>query len=256
MLRMCRIRRPIVVFAATVLWAGVLIEGAGAQTAATKCDPKTLDPKVVSCKETNSITAVDPTTGNSQTNTKQLAVSTAYGDTSWQGLNWGVGIATNFGLGGKRVKAAQIDNANIVRVTESGNVGVSFVLEAHYFVKEWFPFPGCRDLNCSDYAIGPFVALEVGGGTNATPSGDNNPITGYALGLMLGMHRPNPSAGDSKLANSSWNFGVGLRVDPSAQVLADGVAANRPPPPGIMTNDQLFKKEPRYGIMLLSSFSF
>ena len=73
---------------------------------------------------------------------------------------------------------------------------------------------------------------------------------------MLGMHRPNPSAGDSKLANSSWNFGVGLRVDPSAQVLADGVAANRPPPPGITTNDQLFKKEPRYGIMLLSSFSF
>jgi hypothetical protein len=38
--------------------------------------------------------------------------------------------------------------------------------------------------------------------------------------------------------------------------LADGVAANRPPPVGITTTDQLFKKVPRYGLMLLSSFSF
>jgi hypothetical protein len=138
-----------------------------------------------------------------------------------------------------------------VRVTDtSGNVGVSLVLEAHYFFKEWLPFANCQDYNCNDIAIGPFVAIEAG---NATTSGNNGPITGYALGLMVGLHHPTT---DPKLANSSWNFGVGLRVDPSATVFSDGVRANQPPPPGITTADQLLKKEPRYGLMLLSSFSF
>jgi hypothetical protein len=254
MWRIYQIRRSIAVFVATVLCAGLLAQGAAAQTAAASCDPSKIDPKVVSCKQTASITTLDAS-GNPQTAAKQMSVTTAYGTTPWEGLNWGIGIATNFDLSGKRVKAAVIDSANIVRITESGNVGVSFVLEAHYFFREWFPKALCQGYNCNDYAIGPFVALEVGGGTTAAPSGDN-PITGYALGLMVGMHHPDPAAADSKLANASWNFGVGLRVDPSARVLADGVAANRSPPPGVTTTDQLFKKESRYGVMLLSSFSF
>jgi hypothetical protein len=127
--------------------------------------------------------------------------------TSWQGLNWGIGVAADFDVGGKRVSKVTLDNANIVRVTDtSGNVGVSFVLEAHYFVKEWFPQATCRGFNCTEYALGPFVAIEVAGGATATAS--------------------------------------------------NGVAANRPPPAGITTTDLLTKKEPRYGIMQLSSFSF
>jgi hypothetical protein len=92
-------------------------------------------------------------------------------------------------------------------------------------------------------AIGPFVAIEVGGGATATPT--TGPITGYALGLMVGLHHPTT---DPKLAHSSWNFGVGLRVDPSATVFSDGVRANQPHPPGITTADQLLKKEPLYGL--------
>jgi hypothetical protein len=114
---------------------------------------------------------------------------------------------------------------SIVRVTDtSGNVGVSFVLEAHYFVKEWLPQPQCIDFNCNEYAIGPFVAIEVGGGATATPT--TGPITGYALGVMVGLHHPTT---DPKPANSSWNFGVELRVDPSATVFSDGVRANHLP---------------------------
>jgi len=123
------------------------------------------------------------------------------------------------------------------------------------FLKNGFLNQSAGTSNCNEYAIGPFVAIEIGGGATATPT-SNGPISGYALGLMLGLHHPTAAAADPKLSNSSWNFGVGLRVDPSAKVLADGVAANRPPPAGITTTDQLFKKEPRYGIMLLSSFSF
>jgi hypothetical protein len=70
---------------------------------------------------------------------------------------------------------------------------------------------------------------------------------------MVGLHHPDPTA--DKTNNSSWNFGVGLRVDPKAQVFADGVHANQAPPAGYTTQN-LFKSEPRYGVMLLSSFSF
>jgi hypothetical protein len=55
---------------------------------------------------------------------------------TWGGLNWGIGIATNFDVSGARVSDATVVN-NIVRVTNSSsNVSISFVLESHYF------FPG------------------------------------------------------------------------------------------------------------------
>jgi hypothetical protein len=38
---------------------------------------------------------------------------------TWTGFGWGLGIAADFDLGGKRVTGAQIDNANIVRVTDT-----------------------------------------------------------------------------------------------------------------------------------------
>jgi hypothetical protein len=180
---------------------------------------------------------------------------------TWAGIGWGLGIAADFDLGGKRVADAQIINGNIVRVTDtSSNVGVGFVLEAHYFLKDFlfgntgllgnagpgdckkFYGPTCR----TEAAIGPFVAIEIGGGTSATSNA--GPITGYALGLMVGLHHVD--APDT----SSWNFGLGLRVDPQAKILGDGFVANQPPPPG--ETAVRFKKEPRYGLMLLSSFSF
>ena len=68
------------------------------------------------------------------------------------------------------------------------------------------------------------------------------------IAVMVGLHHPTT---DPKLGNSSWNFGVGLRVDPSATVFGDGVRANQAPPPGVTTADQLLKTEPRYGLMLL-----
>jgi hypothetical protein len=191
---------------------------------------------------------------------------------SWAGLNWGVGIAADFDVGGTRVANASIVN-NIVRVNDtSSNVGVSFVLEAHYFLRDYtFDFGGAlkgpggcsragkatlayEALNCTELAHGPFVAIEIGGGSSATPAA-NGPITGYALGWMVGLHHPKfDSTGKEVPDNTSWNLGLGLRIDPKAQVLGDGFVANQPPPAGETT--VRYKTEPRLGIMLMSSFSF
>jgi hypothetical protein len=179
---------------------------------------------------------------------------------TWAGMGWGLGIAADFDIGGKRVNEAQIVNG-ITRVTDSSsNVGVGFVLEAHYFFKDWLVPSlqgGCskdRSANrfpCTDVATGPFVAIEVGGGTKATT--DAGPITAYALGWMVGFHHVDPAV-KSDTNTSSWNFGIGLRVDPGAKTLGDGFIPNLPPPAGetaIRTTTTA-----RYGVMLLSSFSF
>jgi hypothetical protein len=190
------------------------------------------------------------------------------GTADFGGFNWGIGIGTNFNMSGSRIGSATVvtdpnTKLNIVRVTDSSvnSVGVGFVLEAHYFMKApylWDYGPGdCqkRDKDnptCSELAIGPFVAIEVGNGTAATPAA-NGPITGYALGMMVGLKRNDPLHPDSR---SSWNFGVGLRVDPNARVLGDGIIANQPLPAGDSTSAIRYNTVARYGIMLLSSFSF
>jgi hypothetical protein len=178
--------------------------------------------------------------------------------TNWGGLGWGIGIATDFDVTGRRVGSADIVN-NIVRIRDtSNNVGISFVLEAHYFLRDYrlgFNRSGvCNPLdnfNCTELGHGPFVAIEVGDGSSATPAA-NGPITAFAMGWMLGMRHPSNLVGGSPTA--SWNFGLGIRVTPKSQVLGDGIFANQPLPAGETVIR--YKTEPRYGIMLLSSFSF
>jgi hypothetical protein len=186
------------------------------------------------------------------------------GTVEWGGLGWGVGIATNFDVGGKRVGTAElVGTNNIVRVKDaSSNVNVSFVLEAHYFLRDYMLAIGnptsCKKLasagyvdyvNCTELAHGPFVAIEVGGGSSGTPKADGL-ITAIAMGWMVGLRHP-ASSPDSK---SSWNFGLGLRVTPNSQILGDGIIANQPLPAGETLIR--YKNEPRYGVTLLSSFSF
>lgn len=188
---------------------------------------------------------------------------------SWSGLNWGLGIAADFDIGGTRVASASIVNG-IVRLNDtSSNVGVSFVLEAHYFLRDkplMSPYAGpgecsgkayAKDpgfINCTEMASGPFVAIEVGGGSTATPA-NAGPVTAYALGWMVGFHHPKfDDKGNPVADNTSWNLGIGLRVDPKAQILGDGFAPNVAPPAG--ETAIRYKTQPRAGLMLMSSFSF
>ena len=179
---------------------------------------------------------------------------------TWGGIGWGLGIAANFDIGGKRVADAQIVNGITRVIDSSSNASVGFVLEAHYFFKDW-PLPsvpgGCSKNSslslfpCTDVATGPFVAVEIGGGSKAAT--DAGPITAYALGWMVGFHHINPNL-KPDTNTSSWNLGIGLRVDPQAKTLGDGFVANLPPPAG--ETAIRFKTQGRFGLILLSSFSF
>jgi hypothetical protein len=184
----------------------------------------------------------------------------ADGTTTWGGLSWGIGIAADFDVTGSRVVGATTVN-NIVRVTDtSSNVNVGFVLEAHYFLRDYYTKSVaasaaravCLDYCNADIAWGPFVAIEVGNGTSSTPDA-NGLVTGYALGWMVGLHHPKFDSSNNDTSTSSWNLGLGLRVDPKAQVLGDGLIPNQPLPAGDAIR---YKTEPRIGVMLLSSFSF
>ena len=193
------------------------------------------------------------------------------GTSNWGGLNWGIGIATDFDIGGTRVVSAiTTPPNNTVRLENtSSNVGISFVLEAHYFLRDKLinfanlKAPGeCAAqaantsngyLNCTEVAHGPFVAIEVGGGTAAPTGATTGPITAFAMGWMIGLHHPRFDKGKEIPDTSSWNLGIGFRVDPGAKVLGDGLVVNQPLPAGDIIR---YKTEPRYGLMLMSSFSF
>jgi hypothetical protein len=180
------------------------------------------------------------------------------GRTTWGGLGWGIGLAANFDVTGKRVANATLVN-NIVRIDDAtNNVNVGFVFEAHYFLRDiTYSGAGQRgpcsktlgDTYCMEFAQGPFVAIQVGGGTSAVP-GDKDIITAYALGWMFGLRHPHLTTSDT----ASWNFGIGLRIDPNTKGLGDGIVANQPLPVG--ETAIRYKNEPRLGLMLLSSFSF
>jgi hypothetical protein len=76
------------------------------------------------------------------------------------------------------------------------------------------------------------------------------------VGLRQWQLVENPQTGAPYRAftKTSWNFGIGVRVDPKGKALGDGIIANQPLPGGetaIRT-----KVAPRYGIMLVSSFGF
>jgi hypothetical protein len=151
-----------------------------------------------------------------------------------------------------------------VRVDNTtSNASVGFVLEAHYFLRDLI-LPIRPGVNCgvlsycrTELGFGPFVAIEIGNGVDAPTSTSKGPVTGYALGLMVGLHHVKLDEHNNVVNpdQKSWNFGIGLKVDPDTVVLGDGVVANQPLPPGESTSVRL-KHEPRLGVMLLSSFSF
>ena len=110
---------------------------------------------------------------------------------------------------------------------------------------------------------GPFVAIDASTGTNSTTS--SGIFAGISMGWMVGFRRIsppppptalNPAPQVAQADNHSWNIGIGFHINPKANVLGDGIVANMPLPAGETTSSIRLKSEPRYGVMLLTSFGF
>ena len=187
-----------------------------------------------------------------------VSVTTAQAPKPLDGLGFGAGLALSFGQS-RLNSAVAVGPKNIVRVTDGGNVLAGIVFEFHYF----FVPPATQLLGSAlpiTWGHGPFIAVDAS--TSATTG--SAVIAGLSL-WMVGFRRltclPSPCSappGSQTVAiadNNSWNFGVGLRVDPKATVLGDGIVANMPLPAG-ETNPVRLKSVPRYGVTFITSYGF
>lgn len=166
----------------------------------------------------------------------------ADGQRSFEGLNFGIGLALFFPFDKERggVTEAEVDGNNFIRVTKNTNRVPRLMLESHYLFKlkndaKWY----CpTDNKCSH---GPFVAIEAGSSGSST-------ISAYGLGWMLGFKK-NSKEGDV----SSWNIGVGYAVRSGVRVLGDGLYPDQPLP----ANDKIrYKEISQSGWMWFNSFTF
>jgi hypothetical protein len=172
------------------------------------------------------------------------------------GLGFGAGVALSFGQ--SRVNSAvAVGPNNIVRVTDSSPVSAGLVFESHYFFEQ----PATNILG-SAHAItwghGPFIALDASTDASTISTASSTIFAGVSVGWMVGFRKLTPlpaGPAQTQADNNSWNFGVGLHVNPKATVLGDGIFANMPLPAG-ENNPVRLRSEPRYGVMLLTSYGF
>jgi len=159
---------------------------------------------------------------------------------NFAGINFGVGISLTRDTGSHdRVETAFIDENNIVRVSKNQNDIARIMLESHYFFEPRtsdFSFMGLtKGIN---WGHGPFISLQPG---------TDEIIEAIGIGWMVGFRR----GGDD---NSSLNLGIGYIIDPSVQVLGDGINENMPLPQG--ESQIRFKDTSQSGIMFIASFTF
>jgi len=159
---------------------------------------------------------------------------------NFAGLKFGVGISLTADLDNNaRIGSANIVNG-LVRVTDENNATARIMLESHYFFTPTFAFPFNVKLQ-GDWGLGPFVALQPG---------SDEIIEAVGLGLMIGFKRASNDENDT----SSWNFGIGIVVDPNVQTLGDGLSANNALPMG--ETEIRFREEAQSGLLFITSFSF
>lgn len=166
------------------------------------------------------------------------------------GFRWGMGVAVSADIeSGHRVESASVVNG-IVRVDEENDIIPRIFLETHKFFagptrpalsKTGKPLKDAnnQEVFVATWGQGPFVGIQSSG---------ENVIDAFAFGYMVGWRRKLDND------NDSFNIGLGLVIDPKAQVLGDGQEANQPLPTG--ETEVRLKKESRIGVTLVYSFTF
>ena len=176
----------------------------------------------------------NPTNREQALRVAQAIVEDEHKENALAGFNFGTGIGASFDLhSGSRIKSALlVDDGSgnkTVRVNQDGDTQLGIILETHYF---WTI--GTEQL----IGVGPFFAIRTG---------DNDIIDEAGLGIMAGFRR-------NKTDTNSFNIGLGVMLDPDAQVLADGYFPNLAPPSG--SSDVRYKQEERFSLAIVFSYSF
>jgi len=186
---------------------------------------------------------IGPLVGLSQTSSANTSPATGIneeetGVRNFAGLRFGIGLSLTVNDGKRnQVQAAEIVSGT-TRVTFDRNRTARIMLESHYFFTPMPEKGHLFNIANGDWGIGPFVAVQPG---------SEEIIDAIGAGFMIGFKRAG-SKGDS------WNFGVGLVVDPNVQVLGDGFIENAVPPEG--ESQVRFKQTSATSMLLLTSFSF
>jgi hypothetical protein len=188
--------------------------------------------------------------GNGQAATDNLSKAAAPADDKFSGFGFSPALVTMFGL--DTVSTAQLAGTpKVVRVTKDNGTRVGLGLESHYFFTPALHFLCIPKLGPDTWGFGPYVGLTVG---------TDNVIETVGTGLLLGFRRDavGKTASDgsvtSKASADSFNLGVGVVIDPNAQVLGKGFQANQPPPNG---EDQVrFLTTTKVGVGLMFSYYF
>lgn len=148
------------------------------------------------------------------------------GDSHFAGMGFGVAIGV-VSKAGKRdvIQSATLDPNGIVRVDSDANTTANLILEGHYFFTPEKRFiPQAFDAAPRNWGHGPFIAVQPG---------TQNIIEAVGIGWMLGFKRANIVAKDTAPnRGDSFNLGLGIMVNPNAQVLGDGITKNQALPAG------------------------
>ena len=183
-----------------------------------------------------------PWAAAAQNNTDPKTAAQQEANRDFLGIRFGIA----FGLSATvkaddRVEEAEVVDG-VVRITKMANHRTRVMLETHYFWQwkaEEVPINvegGSQIIKVADIGIGPFAAIQTSG---------DEVLEAIGMGLMVGFKRD---------ARSSFNVGGGILLDPTVKTLGDGIRPNEPLPPGETVIR--FKEEPRWGLLVLTSFSF
>jgi hypothetical protein len=169
-------------------------------------------------------------------------------DERFAGFGFGVAIGV-VGKAGKRdvIQSATLDPNGIVRVDDDGNTTANLILESHYFFTPDSRFiPLAFDAAPKNWGHGPFVAVQPG---------TQNIIESIGAGWMLGFKRSSIVAKDlARDRGDSFNLGLGIMINPNAQVLGDGISKNQVLPTG--ETAVRLKTTTELGWLFVFSYSF